>query len=391
MSKLDATRVLMLGHAAAHLGGESIQVKKFSSLLNGQIEEVIDLFQLFGEEYEPLAKLNYALAESGEPPLFDVERARSICQKLDERSSHNLLMLSFSSSLAALLATGIQKKRRLISKFYVHHPSEKVFSALYEPVNLLLTESLLGNLRGAAYGIPESKLLYFPHHYPEIELPEKAPTKEVVIGVISRFERGKNCECALEVCRRLVERGLSLKLILMGDFATHTSDPTYQENFARMLAAYEEAPWFTWEREVVPYPAALHHYNRFDLCLQLSGSEAGSNIIVELLGIGKPVIALNASTNPYLFSGGALLVEKEPKIYSGQLNYEMPDMDLLEGSVEALVQSGKLRKEWGKKGKELARKRFHRDVLKERIPLLFESDRAKVQKLYDQDRKAYGF
>ena len=380
MSKNHA--ITIIGHCSKHKGGETVQIEKMSQLLNVEhIEDVIDLFE---GRYNSIASLNYALAEAGHPLLDDI-------YKLPHFPSKNLLLLSFSQSLAALVATGAHKKHRLLSKFYVHHRNEKVFPMLYQNVDLLITESLLANIRGAAYGIPESKMLYFPHYYPpEAEKYEKAVTEEVTIGVVSRFERGKNCEYALEVCRRIAER-YPIKLILMGDFEKETTDPHYQEKFREMLECYTKANWFVWEKQKVPFSQVLEKYNRFDICLQLSGAEAGSNTIVELLGMGKPVIALNASTNPYLFKGGAYLVEADPEDRPGQLSYQVPNIDALEAATEALVREPKLRIEWRRKAQGLAKKRFHISEAQKRLDLLFCEDPAKLQERFNLDRQEYGF
>ena len=206
--------------------------------------------------------------------------------------------------------------------------------------------------------------------------------------MVSRFELGKNCEYALEVCRKLADR-YPLELILMGDFEPHTTDISYQEQLRRMIKAYEAEPWFRWEPTLVPYPQVLEAYNRFDLCIQLSGAEAGSNSIVELLGMGKPVIALNASTNPYLFQGWAYLVEADLEDRPGQLSYQVPRMDCLEEAVEALVCEGALRAEWGRKGQELARRRFHPSLARQRVALLFAEEPHLLRQQFDQDRREY--
>lgn len=393
MSKLNANTVVVLGHCQPHMGGENVQVQRFSSLLQDKIETILDVFEFFGEDFASLARLNYALIEQGDSPLSDVARALPFLKKLENHRSDTILLLSFCFSLAALLTTGIHKKKRILSKFHVHHPQEKVFPTLYEMTDLLLTESLLANLRGAAYGLPESKFLYFPHHYPPQadQMPPKPPQDKITIGVVSRFERGKNCEFALEAVRKIVEQGRNVELILMGDFAPNTTDSQYQENFHKMLLAYEQEPWFKWEKRKIPYKETIWVYNRFDLCLQLSGAEAGSNIITELLGMGKPVIALNASTNPYLFKGGAFLIQPDSKTYPGQLHYQIPDLQTLVASIEEFVKEPKKRKEWGENGKKLARDRFHIDVIKKRVPLLFDASKKQLQQLYDADRKAYGF
>ncbi len=381
MSKCHA--VTILGHSKTYKGGESIQVEKFKQLLNP--ENIVDIFDYFDGRYNSLASLNYALAESGESLIDEVGI------EFPRFNTKNLMVLSFSQTLGALMATGLQKKHRIISKFYVHHRHERVLPLIYEETSLLITESLLSNLRGAAYGIPESKMLYFPHYYPPAieRLPPKKVTKKVVIGIVSRFERGKNCEYALEVVRRIAER-LPVQLIVMGDFERETTDPHYQNKFRQMLECYSEAPWFTWEKEVLPYSQVFEAYNRFDICLQLSGAEAGSNVIVELLALGKAVVALDASTNPYLFKGGAFLVEAKPEDHPGQLFYQVPNIDALEAAVETLVREPKLRKEWGRRGKELAKARFHESIARKRVPLLFTDDPKQIQDCFEADRKQYG-
>ncbi|MCH9610729.1 MAG: hypothetical protein S4CHLAM81_05520 [Chlamydiales bacterium] len=377
MSKKHA--ITIIGHSQTHKGGESIQVQKFSHLLN--VKRVEDVFQLLDGRYDSMARLNYALADGGHQMMNDLIQIPKIETK-------EVLLLSFCQSLAALYATGISKKHRLISKFYVHHRNERVLPLLYEGADLLLTESFLANSRALAYGIPKNKMLLFPHYYPkEAENYKKPEGGKITIGIVSRIERGKNCEYALEACRRIADRH-PIEVILMGDFEKATTDPEYQKRFRTMLDHYEEADWFHFEPDLVPYPQVLRSYSRFDICLQLSGSEAGSNVITEMLGMGKPVIALNASTNPYLFKDGAYLVEAEPEDHPGQLYYQVPNIDAVEGALEALVSHKKLREEWGKRAQTLARRRFHEDLAHKRKALLF-ADKETIAKQFDEDRREY--
>jgi glycosyltransferase involved in cell wall biosynthesis len=201
-----------------------------------------------------------------------------------------------------------------------------------------------------------------------------------VIGCVGRLEYGKNYEFALEAIRSLVEKKRKVMLVLKGDFPLDSPYPDYQRLFSQMLNCYAGEPWFLWDRSHTPYPEVLHEYASFDLLLHPSGAEGGSQVVVECLGLKKPVVVLRCSTNPYLFSGVAHFVQTTGILREAQLPFYIPDLeDLCSVLDQELSPPDYARVE----------ERFHESQLLDRLPLLFQRDTTRLRKLYEQDRKTY--
>lgn len=417
MSKFCANSILILGHTCAAGMGEKVLAIKFKEAmeqLGFRVEPIIDLFELMGEAYDPLAKLNYDLAKGNFPIIEDLQYSgfKEIREKIIASSADIFLILSWSTSLAALFALGIQRARPTVAKLFAHHRNERILSHLYEPADLLITESLLANERGIAYGISPGKMLYLPHHYPSI-CEKITPSRQyverlaesqgkticpetVVIGAVSRLEYGKNCEFAVEAVRRLAIKGMDVVLVLKGDFPEKSPYPDYRPRFSKMLATYSSEPWLLWDSIPTSFPQVVYEYVSFDICLHLSGAEGGSHVVVEYLGLGKPVVLLDATTNPYLFLHSASFVKAVPQMRGGFPYFQIPEMEDLMEKIEELVIDTKRREGLAKQARRVAEKRFHPNRTKERLPLLFEatgSSKAlykQIEVLYDQDRKLYG-
>lgn len=392
-SESHANSALILGHVTSGMGEKSLTYKFSSALtrLGYSIPSIVDLVEWMGEDFSSLAELNYALADGDQTVLENI-RSFGKLPKCDL-----LLILSWSFGLAAAYASGVHKSQPTAVKLFAHHVDEKVLTRLYEPADLLITESLLAHERGVAYGLDEGKMLYMPHTYPKVcstlssnrayaqtlawRLGKALSPTATIFGCVSRFEYGKNCEFAVEAVRQLVERGKEAVLILKGHFPEHSPYPEYRERFFSMLQAYKEAPWLLWDDRRTPYPEVLHEYASFDALIHPSGAEGGSHVIVECLGLQKPVVALECSTNPSLFKGLVNFSRPQKQIQHAQLPFYYPDLaHLIETLEQDLVVPSKAKVE----------ARFHEENLDERIPLLFDRDPSKLKKLYEQDRKLYG-
>jgi glycosyltransferase involved in cell wall biosynthesis len=353
-------------------------------------EPIIDIIELLGDDYEPFAQLNYDLAD------VDFEIMDNLRDPPPLKSTDLLLILSWCFSVAALFAVGIHKHSPTAVKLFAHHSKERILTKLYEPADLILTESLLAHERALVYGMDPAKLLYLPHTYPSeckkisasrayVNQLAKSQGKSVpkeckVIGCVSRFEYGKNCEFALESVRRLALQKENVVLVLKGDFPEKSSFPDYRPLFLEMLQTYKDEPWLLWDAKPTPYPEVLQEYASFDLLLHPSGAEGASHVVIECLGLQKPVVLLDCSTNPYLFKGIAHFVKTTEELKFGPLPFYIPDMDALCETLKKEVDPPDLDK---------VRERFDESVLSSRIPLLFERDRHAIQKQYERDLQLY--
>ncbi len=355
-----------------------------------RVAALIDVIEWMGENYRPFAEINHDLADLGHPLIENLGHTTPL------PASDLFLILSWSFSVAALFATGIHKTRPTVVKLFAHHREERILPTLYAPAALLITESLLANERALNYGMDRGKLLFLPHSYPTLcenvtpnrdsicrlaeEQGKTIKKSTLVIGCVGRFEYGKNCEYAVEAVRRLALKGKEVVLLLKGNFPKHSTFPDYQPLFSQMLAAYEREPWLVWDQRETPFPQVIEEYSSFDLLLHPSGAEGGSHVVIECLGLHKPVVVLDCSTQPYLFKNVAHFVKTTGEIRNGPLPFYVPDLDDLCRVLEGALQPP---------DPKIVESRFHERRLQERIPLLFHPDPIVIKELYDDDRHRF--
>lgn len=412
------------------LRGEMANSLKLFQLMQGAgypVREILDIYELFQDIknfFEPVAFLNCDLAESGHSILEDIrlQLAKDVRHKILKHQPDALFILSWNYSVAALFATGIQKSCPTASKLYIDHESQNVLSPLYEPSSLLITESLLANKKAIESGILPWKLVLLPNHFPpgyEKVQPDRSYVEElirrsgkkitlkketVILGTVSRFEYRKNIEYALKVGKALYEQGEDILLVLKGDFEEHSAYPTYHEWLKGLMEEMKEEKWLLWDSSVSPFSEIVRCYASYDIFLHLSGSEAGSNVIVEALSLGVPSVILEGSTSPYLFREGAIFIKNDgTKPVDIARPFCIPcEKDLLE-KVAPLVRNAKLRKEWSCRAREVAETRFSPKVSLERLPLILKAMTAyhhksaacdnlkkEIEELYQKDLVRYG-
>ncbi len=253
--------------------GEIVNSAKLSLLMQQmgyKVEPIVDIHALCGEPsnklYRDLFRLNLDLAELGYPLLesCELEEAKRIFQKVGVRSPEIIFILSSHCALAALFAIGIQRICPTVAKFYVFHKNQEVFTELYAPSDLLITESLLANLKGVEYGIPPWKMIYLPHHFPknidqikpdrkyleEFALKRKKEVSDntLVIGMVSRLGICKNCSYVFDAVSKLVQEGLDILLVVKGNFDGE------QPLWKTRMEPYLNEPWFLWDKSYTHFP-----------------------------------------------------------------------------------------------------------------------------------------
>lgn len=389
-SKNSNSHAILFGHKNIRMGERSLGLK-FQTLLSnsGYYSEMVDIMEWMGDWYEPLAKLNYELANQNQELLMES------AANLPKYDADAYFILSWCWSVAAFFASGLHRHRPTLVKLYVHHPQERILNKLYESAELIITESPLANQKAFQSGFSPEKILYIPHHYPDFcekldrdrtyayrlaESQNKKITDQTkIIGAVFRLEMGKNTEFALEAVRRLFEAGEDCVLILKGDFPEENLYPEYRTYLIEMLERYKDEPWLLWDRSFSSYPTVIYEYTSFDLLLHPSGAEGGSHVVIECLGLGIPTIVLDCSTNPGLFKGLATFAKTKGDVLVTQLPFYQPDPDdLLKKLMQPLQPN-----------RELVKQKFHSDQAKKRIPLLFSRDRAALRELYEQDNTIY--
>jgi glycosyltransferase involved in cell wall biosynthesis len=391
-SKRGAKSVLILGHITSGMGERSLAWKYKKALeKKGCKVDLIDIIDLMGERYAPFAEINHDLADQGHTLIDDLAPPPEL------PDSDLLLILSWSFSVAALFATGIHKTRPTAVTLFAQHPQERILPELYRPASLMITESPLAYERAVTYGLDPDKLLFIPHSYPpECETihpnrdyvtrlaKEQGKTirkETLVIGCVSRFEYRKNCEYAVEAVRRLFEKGRDLVLVLKGNFPQVVNFPDYQPLFTKMLNAYTQEPWLLWDPQPTPFPKVIEEYASFDLLLHPAGAESGPHVVIECLGLKKPVVLLDCSVNPYLFKGVANFVKTTGILQEGPVPFYVPDLEDLCRVLES---------PWITPEESVIKRRFHECCLEEKMSLLLQPDAHLLRENYAVDRNHFG-
>jgi len=389
---MHATSIALFTHLHTDMG-EAVHAKKFAAMLPHVV--LYDIPEILQGDYAQLAHMNLALAD------LDYEPCVSARHHFTHKESI-VMILSWGAGVAAMLATGLHETYPTITKLYAHQPQERILTKLYQSSRVLITESLLASERARAYGL--ENVLYIPHHFTHQPAPSRQyvtqlakrlgkslPTDSVIVGLPSRLEYWKNCEFAVEAVRYAHHKH-PLVLVVKGDFPQQTVYPHYTQALHHMLTTYQDEPWLLWDRTKTPYPQVLQEYASFDFCLQPSGAEGASNVIVELMAMGKPVIVLEASSQPYLFREGAIFVPPQPELRQAQLSYAQPQIEGLIEAIERLC-CAQERAIWSRKAREVAEARFHPQQAQRKIDQMFQAVAGvplDFNRLEQEDRAQYG-
>jgi glycosyltransferase involved in cell wall biosynthesis len=191
-------------------------------------------------------------------------------------------------------------------------------------------------------GIPQSSLVVIPNALPEhaFSQPRSGVEKrnDVRIGVIGRMNHPvKNQELFLRAVALLSPRYPQASFILVGDGSRRPR----LEQMARELGLEGRTHFLGQRLDIGEVLASL------DISVLPSASESLSNVILESMAAGKPVVATRVGGNPELVSDGQ----------SGFL--VSPDDEVeLAAALERLILQPSLRDELGQRGRGRARAGF---------------------------------
>lgn len=418
--------------------GEIANAQKLQTLLIKQgysVEKIIDIFELFGGGLEgaqnicKITMLNGFLAQEGLDLIKNfnmdcIDDVWDIFWPLKEKIAA-LFVLTWDFNLAAFLGSGIHEHFPTISKCYCFQPQDIIFPKLFRSSHLIVTESLLGNILAIKAGIPPWKIVYLPHHYPDDidkyisknnrqylhDLSRRLNKKmiindtTVVIGAFGRFQCRKNIEYLIEAVAELSATMPHIILVIKGDIdpsADMYDNKEYSKQLLEIFARYIESDWLFWDRSHTAFPDVLEEYNSCDILVNLSGAESASNSVVEFMALKKPCLVLNASTNPYLFKDGVIMIDTQEGMARGKLFFYRPKLDDLVQKLAILVQDATLRQRLGEQAGEIATQRFAPELTIQRMPLVLEAANCffhdkntekiqiELQHLYQQDLNLYG-
>jgi len=399
--------------------GESANSYKLFQLIQGHLPVVLkDIYQLCGSDIEwfySLSHLNMALHEEGSEPLISMEQKpfQHLKEAFQEavKDCSQLLLLTWSQTVAGMLGLDFFQKRETAAKFYLFHYEEKIPLSLYEPFDLLVTESPLALKKAHDLGLPSNRLLYLPHQYP-LEVEQMANNRSFyrsqllqqwgrgvgeelpLLGMFCRFQYRKNVEYALNVLDRLHQEGYRFNFYLKGAFdgSLEGEEKHYTRWLQEQISAFQKRPWLLWNSEPTPFPKILEEYAAVDVALQLSGAESGSNTIVEQMALGVPVLVLNCSTNPSLFGEGVEYI-KTDFLAPGALPFYTPNEEDLYEKVKEMLIHPERRASLSERALRISRERFHPERLLKRVPLLTDMGSLKAQEereyIFFEDMSGY--
>lgn len=382
ISKLDAKPVCLIGHPEIDTG-ERMHLLKIKDLFDQgrNHTEIKDLDAFFSCDFTDVGYTNIELIKEGYSPV--------VFKKDDPLfTDQEVWVITWCLGAGALASLPLSQAKRVVCKFQVIHPQEKIYPEIYEKADVLITESLLANLEGAGAGIAPEKMIYLPH-FSAGSLPPRDESNVPLIGMCSRLEEGKNVECALLALKNLREKGQQFHFELIGRFPKEKKP--YHKALKKLLREFQKEPWFEWIEQPLSHEQALARYARYSLALHVSGAEAGSHTVVEYLALGIPTIVPNCSTYPYMFKGGALFVPVDPTPLGTHLTFFRPLQEELEKRIAALLNSKSLRAELSEKAFECAYNRFSKQRALKRMNQILEGVSEKqALTLLEEDRRLYG-
>ncbi len=223
-----------------------------------------------------------------------------------------------------------------------------------------LCDRVLCNSRAAAKrlldrGLPQRKLVVIPNGLPDEAFAETAPalpqsTGVLRVGLVGRMSHCKNHPCFLRVAARLAPKFPMLEFLLVGDGPLRPA----LERMAEGLGLGHRVR-FLGERHDIPAVLAA-----MDISVVPSLSESLSNVILESMAAGVPVVASRVGGNAELISDGetGLLVPPDNE-------------DKFVEAVESLLVQPSLRIECGRRAKRLALANFTMERMRDRFEQLY--------------------
>jgi glycosyltransferase involved in cell wall biosynthesis len=225
-----------------------------------------------------------------------------------------------------------------------------------------LCDRVVCNSRAAAdrlrqAGLPGRKLIVIPNALPDTAFVPATPALAIVrnqvrIGMIARMNHpAKNHRLFLRVASRLAARFSNVEFVLVGDGPLRPE----LEVYARACGLGTRLQWLGDRNDVPVILAAL------DITVLPSSSESLSNVILESMAAGVPVVAADVGGNSELIQDGQ----------SGSL-VPMND-DVFVEAVARLLVSPELRREFGERGRTHAKAHHRLGLIRQQYEQLYKS------------------
>jgi glycosyltransferase involved in cell wall biosynthesis len=226
-----------------------------------------------------------------------------------------------------------------------------------------MCDRVLCNSRAAAErlraaGLPERKLEVISNGLPELAFERCAPAIPrrpglVRVGMIARMnDPVKNHPAFLRAAARVARELPDVEFLLVGEGPLR---PGFEAMAAELGIAAKVI--FAGERHDIPAMLAS-----MDVSVLISSSESLSNVILESMAAGVPVIATSVGGNPELVKDGETGMLVPPG-----------DEDRLVDALLRLARDASLRRHYSESGRQFSRSSFHIDVICRRYEELYMS------------------
>lgn len=172
----------------------------------------------------------------------------------------------------------------------------------------------------------------------------------LTVGILGGFRPEKGHEYALRALRILLDRGIWMKLLLIGDGERHN----YLESLSKKLCVWEHVLWVGYQKDPRDYLSLC------DMLLVPSYAETFSLAILEALAMGKPVIATEVGGTPEVIENGT----------NGFLVKSRDAKDIAQ-KLQLLTEDSELRKRLSSKARQSVEGRFNMSRMIEKTQRLF--------------------
>ncbi|MCX7804244.1 MAG: glycosyltransferase family 4 protein [Planctomycetota bacterium] len=196
----------------------------------------------------------------------------------------------------------------------------------------------------------------------DIERADAAPTIRdeppgtVVVGVCSRFGRGKRLDFLIEAVGRLARKGLPVRLLLAGEDSRLPGARPMEKELRRLAAGFGDAVKF-----IGPVDDPIPVTKGFDIGACSSMNEGIPNSLIEPMACGKPVVSTRVG-------------DVEELVEDGVNGFLVPpgDAEALAGALEKLVLDPDLRGKMGAAARRTIETKFSFRTAVERYRAIYE-------------------
>jgi glycosyltransferase involved in cell wall biosynthesis len=222
-------------------------------------------------------------------------------------------------------------------------------------------DRVVANSRAAAdfllqHGLPRRKIAIIPNGIPTEAFAATAPALPrspgvLRVGMIARMNNPvKNYPGFLHAAARLAPKFPNLEFVLVGDGPLRPE----LEKMAKNLGLERQARFLGDRRDITAVLASL------DVSVMPSFSESLSNSILESMAAGLPVVATRVGGNCDL-------------VREGETGFLIPPNDeiCLADALERLLTDPDLRRQWGRRAREIARTHFSLDSVRRQYEQLY--------------------